>query len=342
LLGIVEKMDTVWINGHQVGASAWVENPRAYPVRAGTLHPGKNQITIRVLKTAADGGFRSPPESLRLQVGGLAVPLEEGWRVALGADARPPHPLPLGYENWPTMPTVLYEGMIHPLAPMALTGVLWYQGEQNSSHARQYRTLLPAMIADWRVLFHQPDLPFYIASLPAFMKRNDQPGPAGWAELREAQQLTARTVPHTGVAITIDTGDPDNIHPTEKLPVGERLALLALRDVYGKDVVNSGPVFARAENMPGGLRLIFTHTEGGLVTKGVALGEFSVAGADRVWHWAQAKLDGDTVIVSAAAVPAPVAVRYAWQSNPLATLFNGAGLPAAPFRTDDWTDEKKP
>lgn len=337
MLGVVEKMDTVWINGQQVGASAWVENPRAYPVRGNLLRPGRNQITIRVLKTAPDGGFRTPAEALRLQIGDdYALPLAADWRAKLGVDARPPHPLPLGYENWPTMPTVLYHGMLQPLAPVALTGVLWYQGEANQNRPAQYRTLLPALIADWRQLFQRPDLPVFIASLPAFMKRRDQPGTDdGWTGVRAAQILAGRTVPHTGTAITVDTGDADDIHPTDKQPVGERLALLALRDVYGKDVVSQGPVFARAEPLPGALRLHFTHTDGGLVVKGDKLGEFSVAGADGVWHWAEARLEGDTVVVSAATVPAPVAVRYAWQANPLATLYNGAGLPAAPFRSDE-------
>ena len=343
LLGVVERMDTVWINGQQVGASAWVENPRAYLVRDNTLRPGRNQVTIRVLKTAADGGFRTPAADLRLQIGdNFTVPLADGWRATLGLDARPPHPLPLGYENWPTMPTVLHQGMLRPLAPLALKGALWYQGEANQTRPAQYRTLLPAMIADWRRLFQQPDLPVYIASLPAFMKRRDQPGTDGWTGVREAQILTGRTVPHTGTAITVDTGDADDIHPTEKLPVGERLALLALRDVYGKDVVSRGPEFARLEKIPGGLRVHFTHTDGGLVVKGDRPGEFSVAGADRQWHWAEARLEGDTVVVSSPAAPEPVAVRYAWQANPLATLFNGAGLPAAPFRSDDWPDDKKP
>lgn len=341
-LGVVEKMDTVWLNGQQVGASAWVENPRNYPLRPGTLRPGRNQLAIRVLKTAADGGFRSPADTLRLQVGDTVIPLEDGWRAALGLDARPPQPLPLGYENWPTMPTVLYEGMLRPLAPLALTGALWYQGEANQNHGEQYRTLLPALIADWRALFRQPDLPFYIASLPAFMHRRDQPGFDGWTQVREAQLLAARTVPHTGTAVTVDTGDADNIHPTDKVPVGERLALLALHDVYGKDVVSHGPEFLKAEPVPGGLRLHFTHADGGLVVHGDKLGEFAVAGADQAWHWADARIDGDTIIVSAAAVPAPVAVRYAWQANPLATLFNGRGLPAAPFRSDDWAPAKKP
>lgn len=337
LLGVVEKMDTAFINGKWIGASAWVENPRDYGVPADALRPGPNVVVIRVLKTAPDGGFRSPAEALKLVLGdGTAIPLEGEWRAIVSVDAKPPHSLPLGYENWPTMPTVLYHGMLRPLAPLALTGVLWYQGEANFSRAQQYRTLLPALIADWRGLFDRPDLPFYIASLPAFTPHRDQPGLDDWTALREAQALTAATVPHAGIAITIDTGDANNIHPTEKLPVGERLALLALKEVYRRDVVAAGPTFARAEKIAGALRLHFTHADGGLVVKGDQLGEFSVCGADRQWHWADAKIDGDTVLVSSPAVPEPVAVRYAWQANPLATLFNGAGLPAAPFRSDTW------
>jgi len=337
LLGVVEKMDTAWVNGHWVGASAWVENPRAYPISEGVLHPGKNQITLRIMKTAPNGGFRSPADSLKLTLGdGTAIPLEDGWRAALGVDARLPHPLPLGYDNWPTMPAVLHLGMLRPLAPLAVTGAIWYQGEANQTRAAQYRTLLPALIADWRALLATPDLPFYIVSLPAFMARRDQPGSDGWTEVREAQALTARTVPHTGLAVTVDTGDADNIHPTDKQPVGERLALLALHRTYSRDVVSEGPAFERMEKLAGSLRLHFTHTDGGLVVRGDRLGEFSVAGPDHVWHWADARLDGDTVVVSSPAVPEPVAARYAWQANPLATLFNGTGLPAAPFRTDDW------
>lgn len=337
LLGVVEKMDTAWLNGRWIGASAWVENPRAYPIPAGALRPGRNQLTLRVLKTAADGGFRSPADRLKLVLGdGTAIPLATGWRAALGADARPPHPLPLGYENWPTMPAVLHLGMLRPLAPLAVAGALWYQGEANFTRAAQYRTLLPAMIADWRALFAAPDLPFYIVSLPAFMARRDQPGSDGWTELREAQAQTAHTVPHTALAITVDTGDANDIHPVDKQPVGERLALLALRHTHGRtDVVADGPRFARMAPAPGGLRLFFAHTDGGLVARGPLTG-FAIAGADRVWHWAEARLEGETIVVSSPAVPGPVAVRYAWQANPPAPLFNGAGLPAAPFRTDDW------
>jgi sialate O-acetylesterase len=246
--------------------------------------------------------------------------------------------LPFAYENYPTMPSVLYHGMLRPLAPLALTGALWYQGEANQFKAQQYRALLPAMIADWRAAFGQGDFPFYIVSLPAFMQRKAEP-PAtadGWTQIREIQLELGGRVPNAGVIVTADTGDADNIHPTEKIPVGERLARLALKDVYGRDVVTAGPTFARLEILPGALRIHYTGTEGGLVARGDKLGEFAVAGADKVWHWAEARIEGDTVVVASAQVPQPVAVRYAWQANPLATLFNGAGLPASPFRSDDW------
>jgi len=337
LLGIIEKMETVYINGHWTGASSWVENPRAYAIGAGVLHPGENQITLRVLKTKPDGGFQSPVEDLKIVLGDkTSVALEGGWKAAVSVDARPPHLMPLGYENYPTMPSVLFQGMIRPLAPLALTGVIWYQGEANQFKPAQYRTLLPAMIADWRGVFGQGDFPFYIVSLPSFTARQTKPGTDGWTAVRETQAFTARTVPNAGLAVTVDTGDADNIHPTNKLPVGERLALVALRNTYHRDVICAGPTFAKVETLPGALRIHFTNTNGGLVVKGKKLGEFSVAGADRVWHWAEARLEGDNVIVSSQQVPTPVAVRYAWQANPLATLFNGAGLPAEPFRSDNW------
>lgn len=336
-LGVVEKMDTTFINGQWVGASSWVENPRVYFIRDGVLKPGKNLIAIRVLKTKPNGGFTVKPEGLRLVLGnGTVVPLAGEWKGALSVDARPPHPLPLGYENYPTMPSVLFFGMIEPVAPLAITGAIWYQGEANSERAYQYRTLLPAMIADWRKAFGQGDFPIYIVSLPAFMRHQDHPVDAAWAELREAQAITAHDVRNSGLAVTIDTGDPDNIHPRDKKIVGERLALCALAQHYNEEVVYQGPTYKSMEHMPGALKLQFDHTDGGLVAKGGSLGEFSLAGADHKWHWADARIDGDSVIVSSAEVPDPVAARYAWQSYPVANLYNGAGLPAVPFRTDDW------
>lgn len=335
-LGVVERMDTVYLNGQWIGASAWVENPRKYPVGEKILKPGTNVLAIRVLKTKPDGGFRSKPEELCLVLGDKTkISLAGEWRGKVSVDARPPHPLPLGFENWPTMPGVLYDGMIAPVAPFAISGALWYQGEANAGRAAQYRTLLPAMIADWRKAFGQGDFPFYIVSLAAFMQHKDAPGDDGWAELREAQAFTACTVTNSGLAVTIDVGDANDIHPKDKKEVGDRLAVLALANYYGFKMPFSGPVFVRAEEIPGALKLHFDHADGGLMVKGTKLEEFSVCGADRKWFWADAKIDGDAVVVSSPKVSKLVAARYAWQSNPNATLFNGAGLPAVPFRTDD-------
>lgn len=334
-LGIVDRMETTWINGREIGASAWVENSRNYRIPAGTLKPGRNVITLRVLKTKPDGGFMSKPEALNLVLGDQAtIPLAGAWKGKLAVDARPPHPLPAGYENWPVMPAVLYNGMIAPVAPLALTGAIWYQGESNAGHATQYRRLLPAMIADWRKSFGQGDFPFYIVSLAAYMERKSAPGDDAWAELREAQDFAANTVTSSGLAVAIDVGDANNVHPKDKKEVGERLARVALARHYGKNIPYSGPRFASLEKLPSALQLHFTHTDGGLVVKGDSLEEFSICGADRKWHWAYAKIVGNSVVVSSSEAPEPVAARYAWQSNPKATLYNGAGLPAIPFQTD--------
>jgi sialate O-acetylesterase len=336
-LGPVEKMDTTFINGHWIGASSWVENPRVYHIPAGVLRPGANLVALRVFKVKPVDGFLAKPEVLRIELGdGSSVALAGKWRGTVSVDARPPHPMPMDLENYPTMPIVFYEGMIAPLAPLAITGVIWYQGEANTTRAVQYRKLLPALIADWRSLFGQGDFPFYIVSLPLFTPHRSEPGDDGWAELREVQARTASTLANSGLAVTIDTGEADNIHPKQKKVVGDRLALCALAEYYHLPVAYRGPTFTAAETLPGALRLRFANVGGGLVVHGPKLGEFSVAGADRKWSWADARIDGDTVVVSSPSVPEPVAARYAWQANPAATLYNDAGLPAVPFRTDDW------
>jgi sialate O-acetylesterase len=345
-LGSVERMDTAYINGTFVGASAWVENPRVYFVPEGLLKPGRNTLAIRVLKTKPDGGFLGKPEELHLMLGDKSiVQLAGKWKGQLSVDARPPQPLPIAFENWPVMPSVLYEGMLAPIAPLAITGALWYQGEQNSERGYQYRKILPVMVADWRRLFGQGNFPFYIVSLPAFKHRSATPVDDAWAETRESQAITAASVPNSCLAVTIDTGDPDNIHPKDKQPVGERLALCALAKNYGEKVAYSGPTLKTVERLPGSIRLHFANADGGLVVKGSKLEEFAIAGEDRRWSWADARIDGDTVVVSSPSVANPKEVRYAWQSNPAATLFNLAGLPAAPFRTDDWpgiTESQRP
>jgi sialate O-acetylesterase len=338
-LGSVEKMDTTYINGKWVGASSWVENPRIYSVAAGVLKPGRNDIAVRIFKLKSAEGFMDKPDVLRIQVGEApAIALAGTWKGIVSVDARPPHPLPLDFENYATMPTVFYHGMIEPLAPLAITGALWYQGEANFTRPAQYAKLLPSLIADWRTLFGQGDIPFYIVSLPAFMHRRGEPSADGWTQVREVQARTAATASHSGLAVTVDTGDADNIHPRDKKVVGERLALCALAEHYGVSVASRGPTFTSEEPAGGGLRLHFSDTAGGLVVRGHELGEFSVAGADHKWSWAKARIEGDNVVVSSPAVPQPIAARYAWQANPAATLYNDAGLPAVPFRTDDWSE----
>ena len=340
-LGWVEKMETTYINGHQVGISSWVEHNRDYDISAGLLKPGTNLVALRIFKWKSKDSFLSKPDLLRLEVGKTSIPLAGEWKGKLSFNARPPHPMPLDYENYPTMPAVLYLGMIAPVVPLTIKGVIWYQGEANFTQAYRYRTLLPTMIDNWRDSFGQRDLPFYIVGLPAFMQRRSAPGTDGWAELREAQALTAKDVPDCGLTTTVDTGDADDIHPKNKVPVGDRLAYCALAQTYGEKIPWQGPTYVSTKPQPGALKLNFKHVEGGLVVKGDKLGEFSVAGKDRKWHWAEAKIEGDSVIVSSPEVPNPVAARYAWQANPLATLYNGAGLPAVPFRTDDWPESTR-
>jgi sialate O-acetylesterase len=247
LLGPVERMDTVYVNGKFAGGNAWVENPRVYPLGEGLLKPGRNILAIRVLKTKPDGGFLGKPEDLHLMLGDKSsIPLAGKWKGKLSVDARPPHPLPIAYENWPVMPTVLYEGMLAPIAPLSITGALWYQGEQNSERGYQYRRILPMMIADWRRLFGQGDFPFYIVSLPAFKPRSAMPVDDAWAETRESQALAAASAPNACLAVTIDTGDPDNIHSQDKQPVGERLALCALANTTASMWCMRGQLLCRS------------------------------------------------------------------------------------------------
>ena len=238
--------------------------------------------------------------------------------------------------NNPNVSTVLYNGMIAPLLPYKIKGAIWYQGESNADRAWQYRTLLPAMIADWRSRFGVGDFPFYIVQLAAFQPSAKEPRDHVWAELREAQALTAQKVPNCGLAVAIDIGDARDIHPKDKRDVGRRLALCALANTYGKPVECSGPWYQSMEAAGKAIRLHFTHVGGGLEAKGDKLQGFAIAGEDHKFVWAEAAIEGDTVLVWSPAVAHPVAVRYAWDINPVCNLFNQAGLPAVPFRTDDW------
>jgi sialate O-acetylesterase len=229
----------------------------------------------------------------------------------------------------------LYNGMLLPLIPYAIRGAIWYQGESNAGRAYQYRSLFPLMIRSWRHDWQEGDFPFYFVQLANFRKVKPAPAESDWAELREAQSMTL-TLPHTGQAVIIDIGDADNIHPKNKQDVGKRLALWALAKDYCQDVIYSGPVYQGMKIDGSRLVLSFGSVGGGLVARGSSLEGFTIAGADRKFVAAEARIDGDTVVVSSPQVPAPVAVRYAWADNPVCNLYSQAGLPASGFRTDQW------
>jgi sialate O-acetylesterase len=229
---------------------------------------------------------------------------------------------------------VLYNGMIAPLIPYALRGALWYQGEANSAteKAKMYRAQLSLLIQDWRARWGQGDFPFAWVQLPNF----NAPG-RNWPLMREAM-LKTLSVPNTGMAITIDIGEPDNIHPKNKQEVGRRLSIWALGTVYGKSGATSGPLPAGNEIKGKTMVVTFQHTDGGLVAKGGELRGFQIAGAEKKWVPASAKISGSNVIVSSPEVLQPAAVRYAWANNPDCNLYSGADIPATPFRTDDWSE----
>ncbi|MES2693377.1 MAG: sialate O-acetylesterase [Verrucomicrobiota bacterium] len=234
----------------------------------------------------------------------------------------------------PWTPRGLFNGMINPLLPYALRGVIWYQGENNVDRPGEYHALFKTMIEHWRAHFGQGDLPFFWVNLAAFGYPTDPTGVRA-AALREAQNQTL-ALPNTGEALAIDIGHPTDIHPTNKQEVGRRLALLARHRVYDFTGDDSGPVFAGIAREGAALRVRFTHAVDGLIAYQKPVQSLQLAGADRVFHPAEARIDRDTLVVTSRAVKDPVAVRYAWSNAPVANLYNGSGLPAAPFRSDNW------
>jgi len=340
-LGPITDDDVAFFNGVQIGKTEnagreWVF--RTYRVPAERVQAGRSVVAIRIFNAIGSGGFcPTYPAPLALHRPNdkeNGIVLSGPWKCKVETALEPaemPFTPPRGHH----VPAALFNAMIAPFTGVPVRGFIWYQGESNAGQAVQHDTLFPAMITSWRQLWGRADLPFYFVQLANYQARTNRPSEEGWARMRESQQK-ALAVPHTGMAVTIDIGDATNVHPRNKQDVGKRLALWARRDCYGeKELEVSGPLYLSNAVEKDRIRVRFTHVGGGLVAKGEELKGFAVAGADKVFVWAKAAIEGETVVVANEAVSAPRFVRYAWANNPECNLYNGAGLPAAPFRTDD-------
>ncbi len=353
-LGPIDDLDITYFNGQQIGATGKEGDqthvyPRQYTVPAALVQAGRAVVAVRVFDHFGRGGFSGSPQDMQLTPGGEeSLSLAGMWtyKIEKALDPARVKPLPAGMPGPPSLiarlPGQLFNGMIHPLLGYGFRGAIWYQGESNADRAEQYRWLLPAMIGDWRRGAGR-DFPFLIVQLPTYG------GGTSWAELREAQAMTVRHTPGTALAVTLDIPD-GALHPKIKLPVGERLALAALKTAYGRKIVASGPTYQAMKVRDKTVRLTFDNVGGGLAVgslskdqskdAGPELKGFVIAGADRKFVQASAAIEGNRVVVWSVQVPRPVAVRYAFSNGAShCNLVNKEGLPCGTFRTDDWPVE---
>jgi sialate O-acetylesterase len=338
-LGGIDDFDITYVNGQRVGVTGsevedfW-KHPRNYQVPAGLLKAGTNVIAVRVTDIRGDGGFGGPVQAMHLDIDDQSINLAGPWsyKVEHVIDfTKLPKPPEQAATNDPNQPAVLYNGMIAPIVPYGLRGAIWYQGESNAWRHDHYTELMTLLIEGWRKDFDRGAFPFYIVQLANFMARADQPTDTQWAKLRDAQRRIAQTVPNTGLAVTIDIGDEVDIHPRNKRDVGKRLAAIALAKDYGQQVEYSGPLYDSHVIEGDRVRVKFIHADG-LTTGGAKPLGFAIAGEDGKFVWADAVIEGDMVVLSAAGVSKPVAVQYAWADNPEVNLKNAAGFPAVPFK----------
>ncbi len=330
---LVDDNDKVWVNGTYIGATSGYNVPRSYTIPAKVFKNGENIITIRVYDSTGGGGIYGSPTDLTLKSGADVLPLAGDWKYAVGVNIKdlPAQPV---YPQGQYRPSAIYNAMIHPLLKLRLAGIIWYQGESNAERAEQYQTLFPLLIKDWREKFNSKDLPFYYVQLANYKVARTEPTESDWAELREAQ-LMALKLPNTGMIVATDIGNDQDIHPKNKQDIGERLARVALAKQYGVAIDYSGPVFNSFVVKGKNIVIDFKFNEDIKPKSGVLKG-FAIAGADKVFYWANAKVEGNSIVVSSDKVPNPVAVRYNWADNPDGNLTNTSGLPASSFRTDTW------
>lgn len=334
-LGRIVDADELYINGAKIGSTGYQYPQRRYKVAADVLKPGKNLLVIRVTNQFGNGGF-VPDKPYFLVAAGDTIDLKGDWDYKVGEVYRhdKTYKKSISSQN---APTALYNGMIAPLINYGVRGFLWYQGESNAENPEAYKKLLPNIINDWRNKWNLGNLPFLIAQLPNYMEVDYLPVNSNWALMREVQMETARNTSNTACSVNIDLGEWNDIHPDNKKPVGDRLALEAMRISYNeKEILSSGP-FYKSQRIEGNKIIIsFDHTGSGLVSNnGEELGHFAIAGADKKFVWGNAVIVNNEVVVSGDEISEPKYVRYAWADNPdFANLSNKEGLPAAPFRTD--------
>ena len=343
--GEVNGFDNVWINGNFVGGATRLNRSRNYGIKQDYLKKGKNQIVIRVLSNQKEislAGADNNEIVLESQNCKVARQLLNGtWKYKRGikVDANTFKEKPTSNDMEPNeFPSLLYNAMINPLVGMSFKGVIWYQGEANADRGYEYRTLFPNMITDWRRIFNQGDFPFLYVQLANFTLPKEIPSESTWAELREAQNHALK-LNNVGCAVAIDIGEALDIHPKNKQDVGKRLGLAAMKHAYNKEVVFSGPTYKSSTIQDNKIIIEFDNIGSGLVVKDKYgyLKSFAIAGADKKFVWAQAKIEGSKVIVFSDLITEPKAVRYGWANNPDdVNLYNVEGLPASPFRTDDW------
>jgi len=333
-LGPIDDVDVTYFNGVEVGGENQYNKDRIYTIKPELVKAGKNVIVVKVIDHQGGGGIYGNPEQLNVNSGESSINLSGEWQYKTSVLTSDFGIKDVGPNSFASL---LYNAMIAPIVQYPIRGVIWYQGESNTYAAHKYRRLFPMLIKNWRSKWGY-DFPFLWVQLANYMAPSAQPSESDWAELREAQSMT-RSLPKTGEAVIIDIGEADDIHPRNKKDVGIRLALNALHIEYGKDVVYSGPAYESMKIEGNQVILSFSNADQGLSTqdKYGYLKGFAIAGEDKKFVWAKAYIQGDQVIVYNEAVKNPVAVRYAWGNNPDdANLYNNAGLPASPFRTDSW------
>lgn len=360
-VGNVDGFEALYWNGKLIKENTFdsaISGRRTYSIPANEVKEGRNVLAMRIYSPSFQPTLQRDFVVSGATPAGPTVSKVEYALAAPTAD-KPAPKVPAQAQALQNTATYLFNGMINPILSYAISGAIWYQGESNAGRSYQYRTAFPLMITDWRKQWGQGDFPFYFVQLANYLAKDTAPMESGWAELREAQSMTLK-LPNTGQAVIIDVGESDDIHPRNKQVVGDRLARIALAKDYGKkDLVYSGPVYKSMKVDGSKIRLTFDQIGGGLVAHEVPatyvkksqtnetaplvrnspsseLEGFAICGEDKKWVWAEAKIDGSEVVVWSDKVPQPVAVRYAWANNPTCNLYNKEGLPASPFRTDDF------